>query len=73
MGVPAVKVGETLRVEVATGGAPAAAIVAACPPLDMGWLIDAGVQHDDDCPCLDGAALPDCTCEVLWLTLRRLA
>jgi hypothetical protein len=66
----------TWRREVACGGDPVGAVVAACGefrPFRRGdeWSID--VAHDDSCPALDGAGMPACTCEIIQLAARRAA
>jgi hypothetical protein len=54
------------RFEVATGGHPVERVVATLAPLvRRGTLQHVGIGHDDRCPCLSGASLAGCTCELV--------
>jgi hypothetical protein len=70
-----VKVGATEAIDVATGGAPQAALAAAALRLTRGhpYVLEVAVRHDDDCPCLEGRAMVACTCEIVRLEGRRVA
>lgn len=62
------------RIEVATGGNPAAALARAMAGAYVaGEVWSISVAHDDDCPCLAGRPITSCTCEVIGLTCTRIA
>jgi hypothetical protein len=63
-----------VQFEVATGGDPVAAFNAAVAKhvAGTGTLYEAGVAHDDGCPCTaPGTDLSACTCEIIEVTLER--
>lgn len=65
-----------LRLEVATGGNPDAALLRAVGllPRARGGVWDIAISHDDGCPTLaPGQSLAVCSCEILELGARRLA
>jgi hypothetical protein len=65
-----------MRLEIATGGDPARAVVAALihhRALPRGGATLVGVSHDDGCPCVEkGAPTKRCTCAFLELEIVRL-
>lgn len=74
------EVGDSFRVEIATGGDPQKALTVACLKLqdELGLkvgVIDLAVMHDDGCPCTEPPKDKDishCTCELLWLDATRI-
>jgi hypothetical protein len=73
--VPGTPGGRSYRLEVATGGRPLEAYLRAVGslPLRRGELWVTDMQHDDGCPGWERESIPLCTCEVVWLTVRRVA
>jgi hypothetical protein len=68
------KIGAVRTVDIATAGRPVEALAEAA----LGFSDDVGVlqlavHHDAGCPCLNGKAMPSCTCEVVHLEGRRVA
>jgi hypothetical protein len=70
-----VKVGTVKRLEIATGGRPEAALAAAIEPLAAPpAVLNVQVAHDRGCPCAgDRRPMHACTCEIVELTLERVA
>jgi hypothetical protein len=62
-----------MQFEVATGGDPVAAFNAAVVKRLAGiGTYQAGVAHDDGCPCATADRdLSGCTCEIIEVTLER--
>jgi hypothetical protein len=63
-----------VKFEVATGGDPVTAFNAAVfeHVAGTGTLYQAGVAHDDGCPCTTpGRDLSACTCEIIEITLTK--
>lgn len=70
------RVGTTGVLDVATGGDPLRALLAAARALTGGetQLVTLGIGHDDGCPCVEACLpMPACTCEVVRLEARRIA
>lgn len=71
------KIGETIRFEVATAGDPSGALVNAVSPYSHGpdgsAVLSVGMEHDDECPCV-GSTKPmtACTCEIVGVRITRL-
>lgn len=63
------------RVDVATGGDPVRALIAALAELaePTGAVGVCHVGHDLGCPCLAGRPIGYCSCEIVSLTVERLA
>jgi hypothetical protein len=63
------------RIEIATGGRPVEAYVAAMlntiPRGPRIWSVE--VSHDDGCPTLNSHGMDACTCEVIWIEPRKVA
>jgi hypothetical protein len=62
------------RREVATGGSPTSALIAALDesPIRAGiWSV--AVRHDDGCAAINGGSMAACTCELVMLEARRAA
>lgn len=67
-------VGEGLQVDIAAGGDPVAALAAQTEKYAvLGQVLSVGVAHDEECPCVPGAPMAQCTCEIIELTVRRMA
>jgi hypothetical protein len=69
------EIGEEVTIEIATGPDPAAAVANAVKPYTTArQVLSVGVAHDDECPCTrTDRPMPDCTCEIVELTLVRVA
>ncbi len=64
-----------LRLEVATGGRPVEALLAALAScvLPRGEVWTIAVHHDDGCPATPAGPMARCTCEIVELVPRRAA
>lgn len=40
--------------------------------LPRGILLRTDLEHDDGCPCLDGAGTPSCSCETVNLRVNQV-
>jgi hypothetical protein len=60
--------------DVSTAGNPVKALADALIELGLepGGVYRTGVAHDDGCPCLTGAGLRRCTCEIVRITQERV-
>jgi hypothetical protein len=63
------------RIEVATAGDPVGALATAAAKLrlEQGGVYRMSVSHDDSCPCVTRREpMTACTCQIVWVTRKKL-